>query len=108
MITEYLREAMRKAKYKILADGTFYGWVEELPGVWSNGASLNECQQELQAVVEDWLLLGLKLGHHITPLGAIDLGPHEEIVGIEILGASDHLAFERLKPKVRLENLEPA
>ena len=73
MITEYLREAMRKAKYKILADGTFYGWVEELPGVWSNGASLNECQQELQAVVEDWLLLGLKLGHRITPLGAIDL-----------------------------------
>jgi uncharacterized protein YuzE len=39
---------------------------------------------------------------------AIDLGPHEEIVGIEILGASDHLAFERLKPKVLLENLEPA
>jgi hypothetical protein len=55
------------------ADGTFYGWVEELPGVWSNGASLNECQQELQAVIEDWLLLGLKLGHRITPLGAIDL-----------------------------------
>ena len=39
---------------------------------------------------------------------AIDLGPHEEIVGIEILGASDRLAFERLKPKVLLENLEPA
>ena len=39
---------------------------------------------------------------------AIDLGPHEEIVGIEILGASDHLALERLKPKVLLENLEPA
>ena len=73
MITEYLREAMRKAKYKILEDGTFYGWVEELPGVWSNGVSLNECQQELQAVIEGWLLLGLKLGHYITPLGAIDL-----------------------------------
>ena len=39
---------------------------------------------------------------------AIDLSPHEEIVGIEILGASDHLVFERLKPKVLLENLEPA
>jgi uncharacterized protein YuzE len=39
---------------------------------------------------------------------SIDLGPHEEIVGIEILRASDHLALERLKPKVLLENLEPA
>lgn len=39
---------------------------------------------------------------------AIDLGPHEEIVGIEILGASDHLALERINPKVLLENLKPA
>ena len=39
---------------------------------------------------------------------AIDLGPHEEVVGIEILGASDHLALERLNPRVLLENLKPA
>ncbi len=39
---------------------------------------------------------------------AIDLGPKEEIVGIEILDASEHLSLERLKPKVLLENLEPA
>jgi hypothetical protein len=31
-----------------------------------------------------------------------------EMVGIEILGASDHLALERLNPKVLLENLKPA
>jgi predicted RNase H-like HicB family nuclease len=73
MITEYIAEALRRAKYKILEDGTYFGWIEDLPGVWSNGASLSLCQQELQSVVEDWLLLGLKLGHHITPLGSIDL-----------------------------------
>ena len=73
MITEYIGEAMRRAKYKILEDGTYFGWIEDLLGVWSNGASLSLCQQELQSVVEDWLLLGLKLGHHITPLGGIDL-----------------------------------
>lgn len=39
---------------------------------------------------------------------AIDLGPKEEIVGIEILDASEHLNLERLQPKVTLENLEPA
>jgi len=73
MITEYIGEAMRRAKYKILEDGTYFGWIEDLIGVWSNGANLSLCQQELQSVVEDWLLLGLKLGHHITPLGDIDL-----------------------------------
>ena len=39
---------------------------------------------------------------------AIDLGPKEEIIGIEILDASEHLDLERLQPKVMLENLEPA
>jgi len=73
MITEYLHEAMHRAKYKILEDGTYYGWIEELPGVWAGATSLDECRQELQSVVEDWLLLGLKLGHRITPLGNIDL-----------------------------------
>jgi len=45
---------------------------------------------------------------HFSEDIAIDLGPHEEVVGIEILGASDHLALERLNPKVLLENLKPA
>lgn len=39
---------------------------------------------------------------------AVDLGPHEEIVGIEILDASKHLGFDRNQPKVELENLKPA
>ena len=38
---------------------------------------------------------------------AVDLGPHEEIVGIEILDASKHLGFDRSQPKVELENLKP-
>jgi uncharacterized protein YuzE len=39
---------------------------------------------------------------------AVDLGPHEEIVGIEILDASKHLDFDRSQPTVELENLKPA
>lgn len=45
---------------------------------------------------------------HFSEDVAIDLGAHEEIVGIEILGASGHLAFERNNPVVKLENLSPA
>lgn len=37
---------------------------------------------------------------------AVDLGPNEEIVGIEILDASEQLGFERKKPTIELENIE--
>jgi len=81
MNSKYLHEAMRRAKYKILEDGTYYGWIEELPGIWATANSLEECREELESVVEDWLLLGLKLGHSITPLGDIDLNTQVKAAG---------------------------
>ncbi len=39
---------------------------------------------------------------------AVDFGPGEDIAGIEVLEASTHLELERIRPKVKLENLEPA
>ncbi|HDZ00147.1 MAG TPA: DUF2283 domain-containing protein [Nitrospirae bacterium] len=36
---------------------------------------------------------------------ALDLGPNEEIVGIEILDASEHFGFEKENPKIELENI---
>jgi uncharacterized protein YuzE len=44
----------------------------------------------------------------ITEDIAIDFGPHEEIIGIEILDASEHLNIMKESPKVELENLIPA
>jgi len=73
MIIEYIDEAMRRASYKILEDGSYYGWIEELAGVWASGSTLEECRRELHSVLEDWLLLGLKMGHRITPIGDVDL-----------------------------------
>lgn len=36
---------------------------------------------------------------------AIDLGPNEEIVGIEVLDASEHFGFKKEKPEIELENI---
>ena len=44
----------------------------------------------------------------ITEDIAIDFGPHEEIAGIEILDASEHLSIVKESPKIELENLMPA
>ena len=39
---------------------------------------------------------------------AVDLGPKEEIMGIEILCASEHLDLAKKNPQVTLENLQAA
>ncbi len=38
---------------------------------------------------------------------AMDLGPGEELAGIEVLDASSHLGIDRSKPEITLENLQP-
>ena len=44
----------------------------------------------------------------ITEDVSVDLGPHEEIVGIEVLDASEHLGFSRQRPEIEVENLRVA
>ncbi len=62
----------------------------------------------------DAAYISFKKGHvevttmHLTEDVAIDFGPGEEIVGIEILDASNHLEFSPKHPEVKLENLVPA
>ena len=38
---------------------------------------------------------------------AVDFGPNEEIFGLEILDASEHLNLNRESPSVALENIQP-
>ncbi len=39
---------------------------------------------------------------------AVDIGPGEEVLGIEILDASQHLDLSKKKPTIKLENLSSA
>jgi predicted RNase H-like HicB family nuclease len=57
MIRQYIDAAMRRAKYEILAeDSTYYGEIPELDGVYANAATLEACRDELEEVVEEWVL----------------------------------------------------
>ncbi len=65
---------MGRAVYEILPeDGTYYGSIPEVPGVWANAVSLTVCQSELQSVLEDWLVLALRRNIQIPVLDKIDL-----------------------------------
>ena len=48
MLTEYIHQAMRKATYELLEDGTFYSEIVQCQGVWANASTLESCREELQ------------------------------------------------------------
>lgn len=73
VLSDYVAEAMTQAAYDKLEDGTFAGRIPNCPGVVAFGASLRDCEVELQSTLEDWILLGLRLGHPLPVLGNIDL-----------------------------------
>ena len=48
MLTQYIKAAMRHARYEILlSDSTFYGEIPECNGVYANAATLEVCREEL-------------------------------------------------------------
>ena len=60
MLTEYVRAAMKKAVYEILPDdNTFYGEIPEFDGVWANAHTLEACREELEEVLEEWILFSI-------------------------------------------------
>jgi len=78
MLTDYIDAAMHKAQYEILADGEgYFGKIDGLQGVWANADTLEECREELKEVLEEWILVGLKMGHFIPAINGIDLNIKE-------------------------------
>ncbi len=76
VLTEYLEQAMAQAVFDKLEDGTFAGRIPTCPGVVAFGATPRECSEELRSTLEDWILLGIKLGHPLPVIAGIDLN-HE-------------------------------
>ena len=70
MLTDYIRAAMHRATYEMLTDdGTFYGEIPGFQGVYANAATLEACRDELEEVLEEWLVLRLSRN---LPLPTVD------------------------------------
>ena len=81
MITEYIEEALKKARYEIIDDEEpYYGEIEELRGVWATGKTLEECRSNLKDVIEGWILLSVKKGLSIPKLGDVEIREIEEAI----------------------------
>jgi len=78
MLTEYIHAAMHRAMYEILSDGTFYGEIPGFQGVYANAETLEACREELQEVLEGWIVLALRLGHSLPVVEGVDLVVQQE------------------------------
>ena len=80
MLTDYIQAAMRKASYELLPDGEgYFGRIPGLQGVWANADTLEACREELQEVLEEWIVIGLKMGSPIPSVDGMELNIKEKV-----------------------------
>lgn len=80
MIRDYIELALKKATFEQLEDGSFSGEIVECPGTIAFGDTKEECQEELESALEDWLLSALHHGDVLPILDDIDLNKRIEAI----------------------------
>ena len=78
ILSDYIAQAMAQAVYDKLEDGTFAGRIPSCPGVIAFAATLRQCEEELRSTMEEWLLVGLKMGHLLPVIENINLNQEPE------------------------------
>ena len=73
ILSDYVELALEQAEYDKLEDDTFAGRIPACKGVVAFARTLRECESELRSTLEDWVLVGLKLGHELPILNNINL-----------------------------------
>ena len=72
MLTDYINAAMHHAHYEFLKnDKVFYGEISRLQGVIATGDTLEDCREELQSVLEDWIVISLQFNDPIPEIDGI-------------------------------------
>jgi len=78
MLTDYVRSAMHQARYEILPDdGTFYGEIPGFDGVYANADTLEACRDELEQVLEEWILFRVSKHLPLPVVNEIELTVRE-------------------------------
>ena len=84
MLIEYIEAAIARAKYEMIQDEEpYYGEVPSLKGAWATGKTLEECRKRLFEVIEGWIIIRIKKGLPIPPLGKYRIKePKELSIGV--------------------------
>lgn len=60
MLQQFIQKKLKSAKYKLLGDGSYFGYIPSTRGVWANNRNLEECRDQLREVLEEWLVLKIR------------------------------------------------
>jgi len=66
VLSHYVEQAMAEAVFDKLEQDSFAGHIPSCPGVIAFARTLRLCEQELRSTLEDWILVGLKMGQTIS------------------------------------------
>ncbi len=80
MLIKYIQKAMEHARYEILPDdGSFYGEIPDCHGVYANAKTLEECRNELEEVLEEWILFRIYKNLPIPEIDGLEIKIREEV-----------------------------
>jgi predicted RNase H-like HicB family nuclease len=73
MLIRYIEAAMRHAKYEPMEHGRFFGRIPQCKGVWGEGKTLEECREDLQLALQDWIIVKIRFEHKLPKVGGVDI-----------------------------------
>jgi len=74
MLMKYINAAMHQAKYEFLkSDGKFYGEIPVCKGVYAAAKTLEDCRDELEEVLEEWILFRISKNLNIPGIRGVKL-----------------------------------
>jgi predicted RNase H-like HicB family nuclease len=81
MISEYVNAALAKATYEKMSgsENPYYGEIKPLKGVWATGKTLEACRNQLAEVIEGWIIVRLRKGLTIPPIGKHRIEPARDL-----------------------------
>jgi len=66
------RAAMKRARYELLSDDG-YGEIPGFDGVYADADTLEDCRDELEEVLEEWIFLRIARGLPLLVIDGIEL-----------------------------------
>jgi predicted RNase H-like HicB family nuclease len=78
MLLNYVHQAMKKARYEIISDDLpYYGEIPGFDGIYAHAATLEQCRDELQEVLEEWILFRVSKNLALPVVDGIELAIRE-------------------------------
>ena len=74
MLTDYIDAALTHALYEPMEnDEGWFASIPDFPGLWAHGMTVEETRAALKSALEDWILVGVRLGREMPLVNGINV-----------------------------------